>query len=224
MTEGRSIPGEYDSLIAKLVVWGEDRDRARRRMLRALAEYRIEGVPSTIPFHRWVLQTDEFRNATAHTQWVEEALDAGEFKPPEELGAEGSTTGHTPKPLHMVVEVDGHRVPEDRSDWEAEGRPGSEDESPRSAMAGTGRKSTFAAGGRDGFPVDCKRSRRLPVVRVERPADCPSRNRPSLPRIGKSGGEGSCSARATRFPIRITGPPSSWSGPNAWSLGSGAPT
>jgi len=110
-TEGRRISGDYDSLFAKLIVWGEDREQARRRMLRALDEFEVEGIPTTIPFHQWVLQTEEFRNATAHTRWVEQALEAGEFKRPEELaGGFGSSLGPT-RPLHLVVEVDGHRVP-----------------------------------------------------------------------------------------------------------------
>ena len=57
---GYAIPQEYDSLIGKLIVWGEDREEARLRVLRALAEYRIEGVDTTIPFLRMLLADEEF--------------------------------------------------------------------------------------------------------------------------------------------------------------------
>ena len=49
--QGYAIPSQYDSLIAKLVAWGRDRQEARLRMLRALRQFDISGVPSTIPFH-----------------------------------------------------------------------------------------------------------------------------------------------------------------------------
>jgi acetyl-CoA/propionyl-CoA carboxylase biotin carboxyl carrier protein len=106
--EGRRVLGDYDSLFAKLVAWGEDRDRARRRMLRALDEFEVEGVPTTMPFHRWVLATDEFRRGDVHTKWVEESLADGLFKEAEGIAAEGRAA---PRPVRLVVEVDGHRVP-----------------------------------------------------------------------------------------------------------------
>jgi acetyl-CoA/propionyl-CoA carboxylase biotin carboxyl carrier protein len=109
---GKAIPGEYDSLIAKLVVWGQDREGARRRMLRALSEYRIEGVPTTIPFHRWVLDTPEFREGRHHTRFVEQALTQTElprFQEPPPLVA--SAAPDAPVPATVVVEVDGRRVP-----------------------------------------------------------------------------------------------------------------
>src|SRR5439155_18358864 len=109
---GKSIPREYDSLIAKLVVWGEDRERARRRMLRALAEYRIEGVPTTIPFHRWALETAEFREGRHHTKFVEQALADAELPPAGEAPSlpAAATVEHV-VPATIVVEVDGRRVP-----------------------------------------------------------------------------------------------------------------
>jgi len=111
VAEGRRVVGDYDSLIAKLVVWGEDRENARRRMLRALDEFVVEGIPTTMPFHRWVLDTEEFRTAAVHTKWVEEALAAGGLKPPEEnAAAAGGGPGPT-GPVRLLVEVNGHRVP-----------------------------------------------------------------------------------------------------------------
>ena len=57
---GYVIPEEYDSLFGKLVVWGQDREEARRRMLRALREYRVEGVDTTIAFLQMLLADGEF--------------------------------------------------------------------------------------------------------------------------------------------------------------------
>jgi len=111
VAEGRRVAGDYDSLIAKLVVWGEDRENARRRMLRALDEFVVEGIPTTMPFHRWVLDTEEFRTAAVHTKWVEEALAAGGLKPPEETAASAGGGSGPTGPVRLLVEVDGHRVP-----------------------------------------------------------------------------------------------------------------
>src|SRR6266498_2837563 len=62
VAEGRRVVGDYDSLVAKLVVWGEDRENTRRRMLRALDEFVVEGIPTTMPFHRWDLDSVPFRS------------------------------------------------------------------------------------------------------------------------------------------------------------------
>ena len=112
ITEGRTIPGDYDSLFAKLLVWGEDRERARRRMLRALGEFQVGGVPSTIPFHRWVLEELAFREGSHDTRWVERALEEGRFVPPEEAEITPDALA-TPssRSATAVVELDGRRVP-----------------------------------------------------------------------------------------------------------------
>jgi acetyl-CoA/propionyl-CoA carboxylase biotin carboxyl carrier protein len=67
---GYAIPQEYDSLMAKLIAWAPERDRARIRTLRALREYRIEGPSSTIPFARAVLDNPVFVDGQAGTQFV----------------------------------------------------------------------------------------------------------------------------------------------------------
>ncbi len=106
--EGREIPGDYDSLFAKLIVAGEDRETARRRMLRALDEFVVEGVPTTIPVHRWILGSKDFREATHTTTWLERALAAAELPAHPDLGASGQAAG---RPADILVEVDGRRVP-----------------------------------------------------------------------------------------------------------------
>jgi acetyl-CoA/propionyl-CoA carboxylase biotin carboxyl carrier protein len=74
---GDRISDLYDSLIAKLIVWGDTREEARRRMLRALDEFEIEGVPTTIPAHRLLLHHPRFADGTYSTRTVEEgALDS----------------------------------------------------------------------------------------------------------------------------------------------------
>jgi len=65
------IPPFYDSMIAKLIVTGEDREEAIRRMERALAEFVIEGVATTIPFHQKVIRSEEFRRGDFGTGFVE---------------------------------------------------------------------------------------------------------------------------------------------------------
>jgi acetyl-CoA/propionyl-CoA carboxylase biotin carboxyl carrier protein len=57
---GSEIPDIYDPMVAKLIVWDADRESARKRMLRALDEYVVEGPRTLIPFHKWLLAQDEF--------------------------------------------------------------------------------------------------------------------------------------------------------------------
>jgi acetyl-CoA carboxylase biotin carboxylase subunit len=72
--EGYRIPPYYDSLIAKVIAWGEDRDEAIARMRRALSEMRVEGVHTTIPFHIRLLDDARFRAGDVHTRFVEDEL------------------------------------------------------------------------------------------------------------------------------------------------------
>ncbi len=110
VTRGREIPGDYDSMFAKLIVSGTDRDQARRRMLRALGEYTVEGVPTTIPVHRWILETKEFRAGTHTTTWLERALTDAELRP-QAQGEPSGVASRATRPRDILVEVDGRRVP-----------------------------------------------------------------------------------------------------------------
>jgi acetyl-CoA/propionyl-CoA carboxylase biotin carboxyl carrier protein len=107
--QGRDVPGDYDSMFAKLVVSGTDRDEARRRMLRALDEFRVEGVPTTIPAHRWVLESKEFRTGKHTTTWAERALAEADFPAQVDLRPSGPTSLEG-RPADILVEVDGRRV------------------------------------------------------------------------------------------------------------------
>lgn len=65
------IPPYYDSMIAKLIVKGKNREEAIERMKRALKEFIIEGVDTTIPFHLKVLDNQDFKNGTIYTNFIE---------------------------------------------------------------------------------------------------------------------------------------------------------
>ena len=66
------IPPFYDSMISKLIVWGMTRDEAINRMKRALSEYIILGVKTTIPFHKAIMRNEAFRRGELHTHFVDE--------------------------------------------------------------------------------------------------------------------------------------------------------
>ena len=74
---GYLVPPHYDSLLAKLVCHGEDRDAAAVRMSGALARFGVESVPTTIDFHRRLIDHLDFRGARVTTRWVEHQLMTG---------------------------------------------------------------------------------------------------------------------------------------------------
>jgi acetyl/propionyl-CoA carboxylase alpha subunit len=69
--QGYDVPMHYDPMLAKLIVYGRDREEARRRMLRALGEYQIDGIRTTIPFHRRLLQSESFVRAEFDTGTID---------------------------------------------------------------------------------------------------------------------------------------------------------
>jgi acetyl-CoA carboxylase biotin carboxylase subunit len=72
---GLQVPLFYDPLLSKLVVWGRDRTQAIARMRRALAEYQIVGVHTTLPFARWLMEHPRFLTADFSTDFIAEAWD-----------------------------------------------------------------------------------------------------------------------------------------------------
>src|SRR5262245_60548938 len=76
VTAGYTVPVFYDSMIAKLVAWGGTRDEATARMARALAEYHVLGIQTTIPFFVWLMRQDDYRNGIYDTTWLDRVLKA----------------------------------------------------------------------------------------------------------------------------------------------------
>jgi acetyl-CoA/propionyl-CoA carboxylase, biotin carboxylase, biotin carboxyl carrier protein len=72
---GSEVTPMYDPLVAKLIVWDVDREHATRRMLRALSEYEIEGLPTLIPFHSAILSTEQW----AKGETARDLLEDGEW-------------------------------------------------------------------------------------------------------------------------------------------------
>jgi acetyl-CoA carboxylase biotin carboxylase subunit len=75
--EGSLVPLDYDPILAKLVVWGEDRPRALSRLRRALTEYRVAGIATTLPLFQLLLDVPEFQSGELHTGLLDELLARG---------------------------------------------------------------------------------------------------------------------------------------------------
>jgi acetyl-CoA/propionyl-CoA carboxylase biotin carboxyl carrier protein len=110
--EGDAVSQYYDNLIGKLIVWAPDRDRAIERMLRALDEFEIDGVRTTIPAHKVLLDHPDFRAVNHSTKWVEEEIDAVQFGVPTVIPSGTAPDGEGDENLverTVPVEVDGRR-------------------------------------------------------------------------------------------------------------------
>jgi acetyl-CoA carboxylase biotin carboxylase subunit len=84
VTQGFQVPVFYDSLLSKLVVWGPDRETARRRLLRALDETVLEGVHHNLVFHRWLVAHPEFVAGHLSTRFLEDHFTAAALDPSPE--------------------------------------------------------------------------------------------------------------------------------------------
>jgi acetyl-CoA/propionyl-CoA carboxylase biotin carboxyl carrier protein len=112
---GETIPGSFDSLIAKLIVTGRDRTQALERSRRALDEFVVDGMPTVIPFHRTIVSDPAYVGAstpsgegefTVYTTWIETDFD-NQIAPYGGESAEAEEAGERQK---VVVEVGGKRL------------------------------------------------------------------------------------------------------------------
>ncbi|WP_461173599.1 ATP-grasp domain-containing protein [Arthrobacter sp. Z1-9] len=105
---GSVVPGEYDSLLAKLIVHGEDRPQALRRAAAALEEMRIVGLPTVLPFHRAVVRHPAFtaeEGLGVHTTWIENEFAEQLAASPEIARTQPGAARRT-----FTVELDGKAV------------------------------------------------------------------------------------------------------------------
>jgi acetyl-CoA/propionyl-CoA carboxylase biotin carboxyl carrier protein len=108
--EGETIPGSFDSLVAKLIVTGSSRVQALERSRRALDEFVVDGMPTVIPFHRSVVDDPAYTAADGsfdvYTTWIETDYD-NQLEPYAGGAAEVAEQGEREK---VTVEVGGKRV------------------------------------------------------------------------------------------------------------------
>jgi len=103
---GSTVPGAFDSLMAKLIVTGATREQAIQRARRALKEFRIEGLPSVLPFHRAVMAHPDFVGGSefkVHTRWIETEFVNDEPPASAPAPCDGTLT-------RLPIEIDGRRV------------------------------------------------------------------------------------------------------------------
>ncbi len=107
---GMTVPGNFDSLVAKIIVSGADRDQALARSRRALKEVELDGMPSVIPFHRAVVDDPAFSAAdgtfAVHTRWIETEFSA-EIEP---YAGPSADEPDAIEKSRVVVEVNGKRL------------------------------------------------------------------------------------------------------------------
>ncbi|MFU8869591.1 acetyl-CoA carboxylase biotin carboxylase subunit [Natronococcus sp.] len=112
LKQGDELVTDYDSMIAKLVVWGADREECLERSLRALREYEIEGIPTIIPFHRLMLSDERFVESTHTTKYLDEELDESRIEEAQaQWGSESADAGDEEEAVEreFTVEVNGKR-------------------------------------------------------------------------------------------------------------------
>ena len=111
VVQGSVIGGQFDSMLAKLIVWGPDRETALRRSARALSEYTVEGLPTVIPFDQAIVAdpafTAEDGNFRVYTKWIEEEWD--NQLPAHDESTDAEAADAEPSQVH-TVEIDGRRI------------------------------------------------------------------------------------------------------------------
>ncbi|MUV90576.1 acetyl-CoA carboxylase biotin carboxylase subunit [Halapricum sp. CBA1109] len=112
LRQGDTVGGDYDSMIAKLIVEGSDREECLARSRRALAEFDIEGLVTIVPFHRLMLDDDRFCAGEHTTDYLDEHLDEDRIADAQQRwGTEptGETDAEEAVEREFTVEVNGKR-------------------------------------------------------------------------------------------------------------------
>ncbi|MWG35742.1 acetyl-CoA carboxylase biotin carboxylase subunit [Halomarina oriensis] len=149
LRQGDTIGGDYDSMIAKLIVYGSDREECIARSKRALEEYNIEGVTTIVPFHRLMLTDEQFVAGTHTTDYLDEELDTSRIEEAQEKWGSASDASEDDEDVverEFTVEVNGKRFEvslEERGELAvaAAGSGGGSGSTPKKRSGGSGGSS-----------------------------------------------------------------------------------
>ncbi|GAB4189303.1 MAG: acetyl-CoA carboxylase biotin carboxylase subunit [Roseiflexaceae bacterium] len=142
---GYAIPQHYDSMVAKLIAWGGTREEARTRMLRALADYQISGIITTIPFHQRALSHPAFAQGEVTVNFIPRYLAAqlAELATDVQPAATSDGAAAPGEPRLFTVEVNGRRFDVRVVDQSGNGGgSGSSDNGRRAANGGSRKPAT----------------------------------------------------------------------------------
>jgi len=126
MYEGLDVPIHYDPMLSKLVVWGSTRERCITRMTRALSEYSVKGIKTTIPFHARVMLNEKFLKGDIDTNFIDtqfQPQDAARIKPHEDIALVAAAIKAFLRDQDKTQRMMGGTGPDaEQSSWKSSGR------------------------------------------------------------------------------------------------------
>ena len=124
---GYTVPVDYDPMLAKLIAWGSDRNEAAARMTRALDELRVDGVKTSIAFHRRVMTHPAFLAGDLHTGFLEEHRELTSPQSPPwlaEIAVLSAAVAHFRRAEQLSARAPQSAAPGASSDWRRGARGG----------------------------------------------------------------------------------------------------
>src|SRR2546425_10376014 len=121
-TAGLDVPIFYDPMISKLAAWAEDRPLAIARMRRALGEYLVTGIKTTVPFFTWLLAQPEFVDGRFHTTYLDEVLKARNGRPFVEATPRMEEIAAIAAAIEMAVSPSAQQDDVNAGRWRAQAR------------------------------------------------------------------------------------------------------
>jgi acetyl-CoA carboxylase biotin carboxylase subunit len=130
VTAGLDVPIFYDPMISKLVAWAEDRPAALARMRRALGEYLVTGIRTTLPFFTWLFKQTDFLEGRFHTTYLDDVLRERNGRPFVDVPPSAEEVAAAAAALQVLLSSGDAAVPPDepdgaglkRSQWRNQGR------------------------------------------------------------------------------------------------------